>query len=84
MDSGWGFAIGTIIATLFGRIVAVQVQKFLEKASESRNEKMWIFRTLIATRGSTFAADHVRALSMIDLAFKFSEKITSGDIKSLI
>jgi len=69
MEAGWVFGIGTIVATLFGPILAVQVQKYLEKAGEARNQKLWIFSTLMATRGSTLAADHVRALNMIDLVF---------------
>lgn len=69
MDSAWVFGLGTIFATLFGPILAVQVQKYLERIGEDRKQKMWIFTTLMATRGSTLAADHVRALNMIDLAF---------------
>jgi hypothetical protein len=69
MESGWVFGLGTIFATLLGPILAVQVQKYLEKNGEERRQKMWIFSTLMATRGATLAADHVRALNMIDLAF---------------
>jgi len=69
MEAGWFFGIGTIAATLLGPIFAVQVQKFLERRGETRNEKMWVFRNLMATRGVTLAPEHVRALNMIDLAF---------------
>lgn len=69
MDSGWVFGIGTIVATVLGPIFAVQAQKYLERIGEARNQKMWIFSTLMATRGATLAADHVRALNMIDLSF---------------
>lgn len=69
MDANWIFGIGTIFATLLGPIIAVQLQKYLERRNESRNQKNWIFSTLMATRGSRLAPDHVRALNMIDLAF---------------
>ncbi|MGY3325740.1 DUF6680 family protein [Pseudomonas sp. TE3911] len=69
MDSGWVFGIGTMVATVLGPILAVQAQKYLERIGEARNQKMWIFSTLMATRGSWLAADHVRALNMIDLSF---------------
>ncbi|MCU0088999.1 hypothetical protein N8H72_03425 [Pseudomonas koreensis] len=69
MDASWFFGIGTIVATFLGPILAVQIQKYLERTGEARSQKMWIFSTLMATRGATLAADHVRALNMIDLAF---------------
>ncbi|NBB60002.1 hypothetical protein GVN18_12020 [Pseudomonas sp. ODNR1LW] len=69
MDANWIFGIGTIVATLFGPILAVQAQKYLERVSESRNQKNWIFSTLMATRAARLSPDHVRALNMIDLAF---------------
>lgn len=69
MDGNWIFGIGTIVATLVGPILAVQVQKYLERVNESKNQKSWIFSTLMATRAARLSADHVRALNMIDLAF---------------
>lgn len=69
MDGYWLFGIGTIVATLLGPVLAVQAQKYLEKANEAQNQKKWIFGTLMATRGARLAPDHVRALNMIDLAF---------------
>ena len=69
MEANWAFGIGTIVATLLGPILAVQAQKYLERAAASKNQKSWIFSTLMATRGARLSADHVRALNMIDLAF---------------
>ncbi|ALI00046.1 hypothetical protein C1Y08_01655 [Pseudomonas sp. FW306-02-F02-AA] len=69
MEANWVFGIGTIVATLLGPILAVQAQKYLERVNESRNQKNWIFSTLMATRAARLSPDHVRALNMIDLAF---------------
>jgi uncharacterized protein (DUF952 family) len=69
MEANWIFGIGTIIATVAGPILAVQAQKYLERASASRSQKDWVFSTLMATRGARLAPEHVRALNMIDLAF---------------
>ena len=69
MEANWIFGIGTIVATLLGPIFAVQVQKYLERVSATKNQKSWIFSTLMATRATRLSADHVRALNMIDLAF---------------
>jgi len=56
-------------ATLIGPILAVQAQKLVERARETRGRKLWVFHTLMATRGGRLHADHVRALNMIDLTF---------------
>jgi hypothetical protein len=58
-----------VAATLLGPILAVQAQKWLEKAKESKSRKLQVFHTLMATRGARLAADHVRGLNMIDLSF---------------
>jgi len=51
-------------------ILAVQVQKWLEVFREQRGRKIWIFKTLMATRAANLSSDHVRALNMIDLEFR--------------
>lgn len=56
-------------ATLLGPILAVQAQKWVERAKEGRQRKRWVFETLMATRGARLSMDHVRALNMIDLSF---------------
>ena len=58
-----------ITATLLGPVLAVQVQKWLERWRDYRNRKMWVFQTLMATRAARLEAEHVRALNMIDLVF---------------
>ena len=56
-------------AVLSGPVLAVQAQKWIERAREKRNRKLWIFHTLMATRAARVAGEHVQALNMIDLAF---------------
>ena len=58
-----------VLATATGPIVAVQVQKILERIKERNSRKIWVFHTLMATRGQRVSPDHVTALNMIDLAF---------------
>lgn len=58
-----------VCATLLGPIVAVQVQKAIERARDSRNQKTWVFHQLMATRAAQLSPQHVQALNMIDLAF---------------
>lgn len=56
-------------ATLAGPILAVQAQKWIERATERHRAKNRIFGVLMATRATRIAADHVQALNMIDLEF---------------
>ncbi|AIP09242.1 Uncharacterised protein [Burkholderia pseudomallei] len=59
----------TVGATVAGPILAVQAQKWVERARASVQRRDWIFSTLMATRQDRVSMEHVRALNMIDLAF---------------
>lgn len=59
-------------ATILGPILAVQAQKWLEQATNKRRQKLSIFYTLMATRATRLAPDHVQALNRIDLEFSGS------------
>lgn len=58
-----------ILAVIAGPILAVQAQKYIESIKESRNRKLGIFHTLMSTRATRLAQDHVAALNMIDIEF---------------
>ena len=60
----------TIAAIIIGPIASVQIQKYLERRKESRNEKIRIFRILMGTRGSNLSKSHVESLNQIDLVFE--------------
>lgn len=60
----------TIIAIIVAPIAAVQIQKRLEVIREEKGRRLWVFKTLMATRAATVSADHVQALNMIDLEFR--------------
>lgn len=63
----------TIVALLAGPIAAVQIQKHLDLIREERGRKIWIFKTLMATRAAVLTPEHVQALNMIDLEFRGEE-----------
>lgn len=58
-----------IAATLTGPVVAVQTQKWIEKATERRNARRQIFYDLMANRASRLNDAYIRALNQIDLEF---------------
>ncbi len=59
-----------IMAVLLAPVLAVQVQKELERYREQQSRKIWIFKTLMATRAALTSPEHVQALNMIDLEFR--------------
>jgi hypothetical protein len=64
----------TIFAVLISPLLAVQAEKIIERARSSKNRKVQIFKTLMATRGSRLSTEHVIALNQIDLEFYGSKK----------
>ncbi len=58
-----------VLATLAGPVIAVQTQKWIERASERGKRRQWIFTALMANRASRLSDDYVRALNLIDLEF---------------
>jgi len=57
-------------AVLLAPLVAVQVQKWLERWREESERKKQIFKRLMATRATRLDPSHVTALNMIDLEFE--------------
>jgi hypothetical protein len=58
-----------IASTLLSPFLAVFAQKKIEEWRAARQTKLWIFKTLMATRAATLSSNHVQALNMIDLEF---------------
>ncbi|WP_319416467.1 DUF6680 family protein [Marispirochaeta aestuarii] len=59
----------TIAAILLGPIISVQISKLIDNLKLSHERKNEIFKSLMATRGSTLAPEHVRSLNLIDIEF---------------
>ena len=64
----------TIVAIIIGPILAVQAEKFLQRNRDNRYRRLNIFKTLMATRGSSLSFSHVEALNRIDLEFSDNKK----------
>jgi hypothetical protein len=64
-----------IAAVCVAPFLAVFAQRQIDLWREQRQRKLWVFKTLMATRGRTLSPEHVQALNMIELEFqKSSEK----------
>lgn len=58
-----------IISVLFAPFIAIFAQRKIDEKRDRRNQKLWVFRTLMATRGNKISLEHVQALNSIDLFF---------------
>lgn len=63
-------------ATVARPILAVQAQKWVERATERRRARRAIFHVLMSNRATRLNEDYVRALNLIDL--EFSPKMFGG------
>ena len=59
-----------ITATVMGPVLAVQAQKWIERARGRREAQLRIFNTLMATRAARVSPAHVEALNAIDIHFR--------------
>jgi len=78
----WTFRIGDlalVFATIAGPILAIQAQKWVERGREQRQRRLWIFKTLMATRAARLAPNHVEALNAIPVEFYGSR----GELKRI-
>ena len=59
----------TILAIIIGPIVALWIQRYIEKRREQRNRKLVLFKEMMATRASRTSRRHVDALNTIRVEF---------------
>ena len=59
----------TVVAILVGPMVGVWLARFLEQLRNKKEARLWVFKTLMATRAATLSVAHVEALNRIELEF---------------
>lgn len=59
-----------IFAVIAGPVLAIQIQKYIERIKEEKERQIRVFKDLMATRASTLAYQHVVALNMVGLEFQ--------------
>lgn len=64
-----------VAAIVLSPLIAVLVSVFLQHRREQRNQKLWIFNTLVSTRHQPIVDENVRALNMIDVAYHDEAKV---------
>jgi len=64
----------TICAIYFGPISALRIQRQLDAERESRNRKLYVFKTLMTYRAAPLNINFVQALNLIDVEFVGSDE----------
>lgn len=69
-----GIVLGvlTIIAIVVGPIIALELQRLLDKGRDAKNRKLWVFKILMTYRATPLAPNFVQALNLIDVEFDAS------------
>jgi hypothetical protein len=58
-----------VLATFAGPIVAILITLRRDASAKILERRLWVFRTLLATRGQFVNVEHVRALNLIEIEF---------------
>lgn len=58
-----------VIATILGPILAVQIERYLQRQRSVEDRRQTIFRTLMATRAASLSPAHVEALNAVPVEF---------------
>jgi hypothetical protein len=64
----------TIAAILLSPVIALELDKYLEKRRSAKNRKLQIFKTLMTYRATPLAPSFVQALNLIDVEFTGGNK----------
>lgn len=69
---GWE-AWAIVLATIIGPVISVGISLWATGRHDAegrlRERQLWVFRTLLSTRGQEINTDHVRALNLIEAEF---------------
>lgn len=68
-----------VVVTFLGPIMAVQIQKLLERNRETNSSRNRLFKTLMATRALNLSPAHVEALNAVPIEFYGS----TGQLKAI-
>ena len=67
-----------VAATFLGPVFAILVARWRDQVKEVRTRRMFIFRTLLATRRQNITTEHVTALNLVEIDFYDVPEIQSA------
>lgn len=69
MDEITRMEILTLLAIALGPFLAIWAHGYIERSRVANDRRLWVFKTLWATRATVISNEHVAALNQIDLEF---------------
>jgi hypothetical protein len=63
-----------MLAIMVSPLIAVQVSEWLKRRYDVRARRLWVFKTLMATRASALSTDHVQAINMVAVEFNAKDR----------
>jgi len=72
----------TILAITLSPLIAVQVTEWVQRRRSNRDRRLYVFRTLMATRSANLTPEHVAALNMIDVEFYGTDRKSKAVIEA--
>jgi hypothetical protein len=72
------FGLAIILATFLGPILAVVMTRIIDHRRDQHQRRLFVFRTLMATRRATMSPDHVNALNLIEVEFHGHLRVTEA------
>ncbi|WP_193187634.1 DUF6680 family protein [Nisaea sediminum] len=76
------FEVLTLLAIIFGPIMAIVVTRIVDAIREKRERRMEVFRTLMRTRRTPMYPEHVGALNLVEIEF-FDQKDVVQKLRDL-
>jgi hypothetical protein len=67
--------VAIVIATCAGPVLAVQVQKFIERRGETKRRQVEVFRALMSQRASPHSPQYVAALNAVPFEYHRNTKV---------
>lgn len=70
--------VATILAIVLGPILAVGIDRFQQRWTDTKSRRLEIFRALMKTRKARLDPAHVSALNLIDLEFYGRQRVMAA------
>lgn len=72
------YGVATIVATFLGPILAVGAAEWVRYRSDTKQRRVHIFRTLMATRSTTLSPHQVEAINLVEMEFHDEARVVEA------
>ena len=65
----WAIVFATLVGPVLSVLISLVFTWWNDTKGKLRERQLWVFRTLLATRGQEINVDHVRAINLVEIEF---------------